>query len=314
MSPTTPKAPQQELTVRGESVESIYRMYLDNKLVVNRKYQRKLVWTLDEKKKFIDSVRKGFPVPIILLAERSDRGVYEIIDGMQRLNALMSFIENEYSVDDCYFDLNTMAASKLLLDSGEVAQHEPVMDRVICVRIASYTVPVSVYEFVEESEVDEVFRRINSGGRKLARQELRAAGSTGHFAQLVRKVAIKVRGDVSSADELLLNNMKLISISSKELPYGIDIEKIFWTNQYISTKEQVRASRDEEIIADILAYVLLDDAPSSRSEFLDDYFNLGTTDSASTRYDEIERAVLKNSEEIIYNDFFKSARCNQVGS
>jgi uncharacterized protein with ParB-like and HNH nuclease domain len=118
MSPTIPKAPQQELTVRGESVESIYRMYLDNKLVVNRKYQRKLVWTLDEKKKFIDSVRKGFPVPIILLAERSDRGVYEIIDGMQRLNALMSFIENEYSVDDCYFDLNTMAASKLLLDSG----------------------------------------------------------------------------------------------------------------------------------------------------------------------------------------------------
>jgi hypothetical protein len=40
----------QDLTVKGESVERIYGNYRDMRYLVNRRYQRKLVWTLDEKK------------------------------------------------------------------------------------------------------------------------------------------------------------------------------------------------------------------------------------------------------------------------
>jgi hypothetical protein len=296
---------QQDLVVRGESVERVYGIYIDKRYVVNRKYQRKLVWTLDEKKKFIDSIKEGFPVPIILLAEsrRGERNLFEIIDGMQRLNAIMGFLENEYPVDGYYFDLSRMADTKLLLDSGKIKQNEPVMDRDMCVRIASYTVPISIYEFAKESEVDEVFRRINSGGRKLSRQELRAAGSVGHFAQVVRKIASKIRGDVSSADELLLNDMKQISITSKDLPYGIDVDEMFWVKQGVLTKEQVRESRDEEIVADILVYTLLNSPPSSRSEFLDDYFGFGESETAQARYDEVDLAVQKNSQDVVSVDF-----------
>ena len=68
--------------------------------------------------------------------------------------------------------------------------------------------------------------------------------------------------------------MKKISIVSKELSYGIDVEEVFWIRQGILTKEQTRESRDEELIADILAYMLLETKPSSRSEFLDDYFGV----------------------------------------
>ena len=35
-----------------------------------------------------------------------------------------------------------------------------------CVAIASYTIPLSMDEFPGDGDVDEVFRRINSGGRK----------------------------------------------------------------------------------------------------------------------------------------------------
>jgi len=95
----------QDLTVKGESIERIYGSFQGKRYLVNRRYQRKLVWTLDEKKSFIDSVTKGYPVPIVLLAEiRADeRSVFEIIDGMQRLNAIMGFIENEYPVNGAYF-------------------------------------------------------------------------------------------------------------------------------------------------------------------------------------------------------------------
>ena len=230
----------------------------------------------------MDSIARGFPVPIILLAEdqASDRNLLEIIDGMQRLNAIMSFLENQFPLESGYFDLNTMAASKALLDEGVLQQSVPLLPREECVRIASYTLPLSIYEFAGEADIDEVFRRINSGGKKLSRQELRIAGSTGHFAQAVRLVAAKIRGDVSASDKLMLNEMNRISIGSKELKYGIDVDKIFWIEQGILTKEQVRESRDEELIADVLSFMLLEQKPSSRREFLDDYFGFGSSEAS----------------------------------
>jgi uncharacterized protein with ParB-like and HNH nuclease domain len=88
---------RQDLTVKGESVERVYGNYQAWRYIVNRRYQRKLVWTLDEKRRFIDSLLSGYPVPIVLLAERKSapgQGFFEIIDGMQRLNAVFGFIEN----------------------------------------------------------------------------------------------------------------------------------------------------------------------------------------------------------------------------
>jgi hypothetical protein len=197
---------QQELIVRGEQVERIYINYVENKYVVNRRYQRKLIWTLEEKQNFIDSIISGFPVPIILLAEpvRRNDGALEIIDGMQRMDAITSFINNDFAVRDAYFDLNTVATTKDLLDRGVIKQKAPVLQRNLCVSIASYPVPLSIYEFAEKDSVDEVFRRINSGGRQLSRQELRSAGATNAFADCVRVISSKVRGDSSNSNILLI--------------------------------------------------------------------------------------------------------------
>jgi hypothetical protein len=297
---------RQDLTVKGESVERVFGNYQARQYIVNRRYQRKLVWTLDEKRRFIDSLLSGFPVPIVLLAERrgpSGHGLFEIIDGMQRLNAILGYIENEYAVNGHFFDLNTMAETKALLDAGKLKQREPLLDRDECVAIASYTIPLSIYEFAGDGDVDEVFRRINSGGRKLSRQELRIAGSTGHFAQAVRQIASKVRGDVSSSDELPLNEMKKISITNKELEYGIDVDEMFWIKQGVLTKEQVRESRDEEIVADVLAFMILDAKPPSRSEVLDDFFGYSEGDNSQQRYEQIEIATQKHSVEVVTSDF-----------
>ena len=297
---------RQDLTVKGESVERVFGNYQARQYMVNRRYQRKLVWTLDEKRRFIDSLLSGFPVPIVLLAERKGaggQGFFEIIDGMQRMNAVFGYIENEYAVDGRFFDLNTMAETKALLDAGKLKQREPLLSREACVAIASYTIPLSIYEFAGDGEVDEVFRRINSGGRKLSRQELRIAGSTGHFAQAVRYIASKVRGDVSSSDELPLNEMKKISITNKELEYGIDVDEVFWIKQGVLTKEQVRESRDEEVIADVLAFMILDDKPPSRSEVLDDFFGYSEGEGTQQRYEQIELAVQKHTVEVVTSDF-----------
>ena len=96
--PILPRA-EFDMTVspQGISIQSLYRSYRDGSLIVNRQYQRKLVWTIAEKQKLIDSILKDYPLPLFLLAEKSSSepgkpSRLEVIDGMQRLNAIFSYI------------------------------------------------------------------------------------------------------------------------------------------------------------------------------------------------------------------------------
>jgi hypothetical protein len=87
-----------ELDSSPRSIQSLYALFAEGKLWVNRRYQRKLVWTLEEKQKLVESVLRKYPIPAILLAER-DTGDYEVIDGLQRLHSLMSFIETAFPTE-----------------------------------------------------------------------------------------------------------------------------------------------------------------------------------------------------------------------
>lgn len=294
----------QDLTVRSESIQRIYNYYLENTLIVNRRYQRKLVWSIEEKASFVDSIIKSYPVPLILLAESDNEGVriFEIIDGMQRLNAVVSFIENEFAVNGEYFDLETMAETKLQKDNGKLVQKEPIHDRKVCAEIVAYVFPMSTYKGASETEIDEVFRRINANGKHLSRQEIRQAGALSNYADIVRQISSEIRGDTSLSDRVELNNMKRISITSKDLPYGINVDDVFWVNSAIIRREQVRASKDEEIVADIIAAMLLDEMPASSSGILDEFYSLkGSTKRAT----DLEEKIRIRSIEKVKSDFFK---------
>lgn len=104
-----------ELLPQTTSVQTIYSWFTEGKIFVNRRYQRKLVWTVLEKQKLIESIQKKYPIPAVLLAEReNDLGTYEIIDGLQRLHAIMSFIETGYeSLDGKRFILMLFRPRKI---------------------------------------------------------------------------------------------------------------------------------------------------------------------------------------------------------
>lgn len=256
-----------DLSIKGESIQSVYGDVLKKMYSVNRRYQRKLIWTVDEKISFIDSILKGYPIPLILIA--ASNNTFEIIDGMQRLNAIISFIEQEFDIEGEYFDLDTMADTKYLKDQLLIEQKTPVLDRQLCAEFARYTLPISVFEESNGKNIDEVFRRLNSGGRHLSRQELRQAGSLSDFSNIVRKIASNIRGDSSATDILDLKSMQLISINNKKLNYGINVDDIFWVKNNIIRRDKLRESQDEEVIADILAWCTMEDGIRSSSDILD---------------------------------------------
>lgn len=274
--------------------------------MVNRRYQRKLVWGLEEKQAFIDSIANGYPIPLFLFAKSNykDKECNEIIDGMQRLNAIFTFIENGYSTTSGeYFDLTTTALTKSLLDQGVLVQERPVLNRDICVKIVSYELPFSVYDETDPNIIDEVFRRINSNGKHLSRQEIRQAGVVTDFAQLVRNIATRIRGDVSHDDFLLLSQMQSISISQDSENGGIDPDSVFWVKENIITKEDLRQSIDEEQIADLLGSMLLTPVPPSNVSVLDEYY--GYPDGEETaRSQKINETLTAVSFENISQQFF----------
>ena len=223
---------ENNLTITGENIQRVYEWYCLGKFIINRKYQRKLVWTVEEKADFIDSISRQYSVPLFLIVSVQDEktNYYEIIDGMQRLDAIFSFIQGEFKLENNeyqgYFDLETMALTKELLDDGKLIQKEPILPRSICTQIANYPLPFSVTEFDDE-HVEEIFRRINSSGRKLSKQDLRQAGAIGIFSELVRKTSNRVRRDFSTSDILELSQMRKISLSNHNLTYCATSNKLY---------------------------------------------------------------------------------------
>ena len=248
-----------DVRVNDESVEAIYNNYTSEMYLINRRYQRKLVWSTEEKEKLINSICNKLPIPLVLVAKSNTTGnYYEIIDGLQRINAIISFIENEYSYDGKYFNLDLFSATVLKKKSGEITQKNPVLDEEVCKAILKYRIPVSTYSVADPANIDEVFSRINSSGKKLSRQEVRQAGATHSFSELIRKISAEIRGDVTYSDKLKLVEASRISISDdKNDSNGVFSGDIFWVNNgVLNDKEVCTESRDEEYVLDLLMDVL----------------------------------------------------------
>ena len=86
------------------SIRDLLELYRNGMLKVNAEYQRGIVWSSSQKKKLIDSVMRGYPLPLIYLhhIKKSVAGMQredlEIIDGQQRINALYEFSEGAYKL------------------------------------------------------------------------------------------------------------------------------------------------------------------------------------------------------------------------
>ena len=63
---------EKKLAVDDWTINDILELYVSNRLFVDQKYQRKLVWSLSDKELFIDSLIKKFPIPNIMMVEYNE--------------------------------------------------------------------------------------------------------------------------------------------------------------------------------------------------------------------------------------------------
>lgn len=278
------------LETNAMAILSIFTKYTEGQFRVNRRYQRKLVWTLEEKQELIRSIKLGCPLPTIVLSEvEKDR--YEIIDGMQRLNAITGYMEQKFDVDDKYFDaVQLPIAKEKIEEEGQRIEEEKVIDKKSVSQILDFLIPVSTLRNAQPKHIHEVFMRINSYGRMLSDQDRRQAGIVNEFTDMVRKLGNVLRSetqeDVAELDDIPevkfhhdLQDMPKVSVSSKRMQmqprYSIRAEDTFWVRHGILFATQLRDSVDEECLADILSAALLGDLQGRERVDLDALYKKG---------------------------------------
>ena len=273
-----------DLAAEPKSIQSVYSWYRENRLFVNRRYQRKLVWTLEEKQKLIDSILKKYPIPAILIAEKEDApGTYEIIDGLQRLHAILSFIETSFpTLDGRLFNLEHFPTAKGFADAGDFVptiEGELLTQKEVST-ILDYTLALSVMRNATEDEVNDVFDRINTYGHRLSDQERRQAGVQNDFSSMVREIACNLRGDVS-AEILPLYSMPSISIDLPKTKHGYSVraDEVFWVEQGVLRSTDLRDSMDEQCIADIAASLVGGAVIERSKDALDEIYLQGSAEA-----------------------------------
>lgn len=142
-------------------------------------YQRRLVWDDKKRSLFIESLLLNIPIPPLFLYEW-DLGRYEVMDGQQRLSAIVDFYENGFALKglEKWSELNGLRNREL----PETLQRG--LDR----RRISATVLLieGSKEPPQKSDVRKlVFERLNTGGQHLNAQELRNCLYAGPFNELL---------------------------------------------------------------------------------------------------------------------------------
>lgn len=91
----------------NKAIQEINRDYVEGKLFADLSYPKKKEWHEQDKIKLIETILTQFVIPEVIFwtTDRNpDTGVAStyIVDGQQRINAIVDFINGEFSLDEKY--------------------------------------------------------------------------------------------------------------------------------------------------------------------------------------------------------------------
>lgn len=180
-----------------KTVSELIELQKNKMLAANPEYQRGAVWSSVHQKKLIDSLMRGYPLPIIYLHHikkgvgNYSRDDLEIIDGQQRINALYNFSEGAFSLFDPVADEQKARFPAFIKDqpcewAGKTFdQLSPELKD----KFLSTELTVAMIETDQINEVRDLFVRLQSG-LPLNNQETRDAWP-GEFTEFILKLGGK---------------------------------------------------------------------------------------------------------------------------
>lgn len=129
--------------------------------------QRNLVWDDSKKSLLIHSMIYGFAIPGFYFTYDRENDMYDSLDGKQRCNAIVTFMNDEYAltndtppVFDEDVEPDEDGCRPMLEIKGKLYSELPQWAQDA---IADFSLTIYYFENVNEEDVKEFFRRLNNG-------------------------------------------------------------------------------------------------------------------------------------------------------
>lgn len=207
-------------------------LYQNEQINLDPPYQRRSVWTVKDRKYFLDTIFRNYPSPAVFLHKEIDvekgRMIYHVVDGKQRLETVIQFSRNDIALAKDFGD------EKLNGKKWRQIEHDPDLNT----RFLRYALPVEFMDIGDSTVIKEVFDRLNRNSRKLERQEMRHAKYDGWFIRAAEREA----------------------------------EQEEWERFGIVTKARMRRMKDVQLISELLAVLLKNQILGYDQDLLDDIY------------------------------------------
>lgn len=240
-------------------------------MVLDPPYQRRSVWTKSYKRFFIDTIMRNYPAPSIFLntiVDPSGIATYYVVDGKQRLESIMDFINGRIALPDDFG--NTELNGKYFKDLSNENKN----------KFWGYEISAENLQDAQEEIINDTFDRLNRNVSKLTAQELRHAKYSGRFISMIDEIAeepywedicisrpatIRRMKDVEFISDLFLLTMHGVSKTDKD----------FLDNYYADYDEEIpdekKARKNFDKIKDLVLKLKLDICSNRLNNYSDFY-------------------------------------------
>lgn len=160
---------------RVYSVNDFVEWDKQGQLELNPAYQRRPVWSDKAKSYLIDTILRGKPIPKIFIRQKinvtTKTSLRDVVDGQQRLRSILSYVKDGFAVTKQHHaEYGGLLFSQLSED--------------VQAQFLSYEIAVDLLINLPDSEVLDIFSRLNSYAVILNEQEKLNANHFGPFKVL----------------------------------------------------------------------------------------------------------------------------------
>lgn len=184
-------------------------------LILSPKFQRRRVWSTKAKSYLIDTILRGLPIPPVFIRQKIDtttkKTVREVIDGQQRLGAILDFLRNGFKVSKIHNE-----------EYGNIYFNE--LSHQVQREFLEYVIAANLVLSTRDEDVLEIFSRLNTYTITLNKQELWNAEYFGLFKQTVHSLAYEFH--TFWVDSKILSEQKIARMGDVELTSELVIASI----------------------------------------------------------------------------------------
>lgn len=169
-----------------QKVQEIYRDFTNGTLTVDESYQRRSVWVERDKVRLIETMLLGLIIPELYFWDAetdADSGltITHIVDGQQRVKAIIDFINNSLKLNKEYL---TEEHIKKNYGDKYFKDIEPETRK----QIWSFKLSIIRIQDKDFNEIRNIFYRVNLTSYSLNDQERRHSNTWGHFSDLTSEI------------------------------------------------------------------------------------------------------------------------------